>query len=468
MVELLWTLEPPLCLNRIGGGCADWEIKRSNLLPKRRKSAKLSKLSPPFPVDRLVKPPVMLACPDCDLLHRAGTPPKGTMQLCVRCGRVLGRGHGIALDAVLALYLTALILFALANGYPLMVLRLHGTVAVASIPGCVQILDTLGWPWLSAILVTTVILGPLVHLVGMVVVLLQISRRRQRAWTARAFRVLEEFRSWGMVEVFMLGAIVSYSKLARMATIVPGPSLYALGGFLVAAALAISSLDPRTVWDAVEAPGGGAEPLPATAGLSAREAGLQACPACGLVAPISRQAPCSRCGASLHSRKPDSATRTWALLLTAAILYIPANMLPVTQVTNLGRPHEDTILSGVGYFLRTGSWPLALLIFVASVMVPLAKFVILTFLLLSVRFRSRWRPRNRAGLYRLTEMVGRWSMVDIFAITIMVAMLQMGSLASVVPRPGAMAFAMMVVVTILAVRSFDPRLVWDALESGHG
>ncbi len=135
---------------------------------------------------------------------------------------------------------------------------------------------------------------------------------------------------------------------------------------------------------------------------------------------------------------------------------------------NLGRPHDDTILSGVLYFLRTGSWPLALVIFVASVLVPLAKFVILVFLLLSTRLRSRWRPRSRAALYRLTEGIGRWSMVDIFAIALMVAMLRMGSLASVAPRPGAMAFALMVVATILAVRSFDPRLAWDALETGHG
>jgi paraquat-inducible protein A len=301
---------------------------------------------------------------------------------------------------------------------------------------------------------------------GTLVVLLQIARRRPSAWAARAFRILEEFRSWGMVEVFLLGVLVSYSKLARMATVVPGPSLYALGGFIVAAALAMSALDPRTVWEAA----GGAAQAPAArpgTGHSARDAGLQGCSACGLVAPISRQV-CTRCGATLHSRKPDSANRTWALLITSAILYIPANALPVTQVMNLGRPHEDTILSGVAYFLRTGSWPLAVLIFVASVLVPLTKFVILVFLLLSVRYRLRWRPRLRAGLYRLTEMVGRWSMVDIFAITLMVAMLRMGSMASVVPRPGAMAFAVMVVATILAVRSFDPRLVWDALESSHG
>jgi len=414
----------------------------------------------------------MLACPDCDLLHRAGAPPAGTMQFCARCGAVLGRSRPAHLDAVLALHLTALILFGLANAFPLLSLRLHGSAQEASIPGCVRLLAALGWPWLSATLLTTVILAPLVHLAGMTVILAQIARRRQGRWTARAFRVLEEFRNWGMVEVFLLGFIVSFAKLARMATVVPGPSFYALAGFIVAAALAISTLDSRAVWEAhghLEGGPGPARPAKAvTAGISARGAGLVGCSACGLVSPLPGQGHCARCGASLHSRKPDSATRTWALLVTSAILYIPANLMPVTLVLSLGRPHEDTIMSGVVYFLRTGSWPLALLIFVASVMVPVAKFVILVFLLLSVRRRSRWRPRQRARLYRLTELVGRWSMVDIFAITITVAMLQMGSLASVVPRPGAMAFAMMVVATIMAVRSFDPRLVWDALESGHG
>ena len=409
----------------------------------------------------------MLACPDCDLLHRAGPPPRGSMQACARCGAVLDHGRHAALGRVLALHLTALILFFLANAFPLMALRLHGTVREASIPGCARILASLGWPWLSAILLTTVILGPLLQLGGTVAVLQQLVRGRSAAWTAHAFRILEEFRAWGMVEVFLLGVIVSYSKLAKLAPVAPGPSMYALGGFIFMAALAVSSLDPRAVWEATGSPADPALPPPGSGGQSARKSGLQGCLACGLVEPIDRHA-CSRCGSTLHSRKPESTARTWALLITAAILYIPANTLPVTQVMNLGRPHEDTILSGVVYFLETGSWPLALLIFVASVVVPLVKFVILVFLLLSVRLRSRWRPRWRAGLYRLTEMVGRWSMVDIFAITLMVAMLRMGSLASVAPRPGAMAFALMVVATILAVRSFDPRLVWDALEPDHG
>jgi paraquat-inducible protein A len=410
----------------------------------------------------------MLACPDCDLLHRAFRSPAGMTQVCGRCGADLGQGEPASLHRALAWFITALILLLLALAFPLMSLRLHGTVREASIPGCVAILGKLGWPWLAAILLTMVILGPLVHLSGMVVVLYQVCRGRARRWTARIFRFLEEFRRWGMVEVFLLGVLVSYAKLSRMAAMTPGLSLYALAGFVLATAMAFSSLDPRAVFDAAWAGRGADLPAGGGGGASARRLSLQACPACGLVAGLAQTAHCRRCGASLHSRKPDSAGRTWALLITAAILYVPANLMPVTRVVYVGRPQEDTILSGVDYFLKTGSWPLALVIFVASVLVPLSKFVVFSFLLVSVKMRSHWRPRLRASLYRVTESVGRWSMVDIFAITLMVAMLQAGRLASVVPRPGAMAFAMMVVATILAARCFDPRLVWDAMEPGNG
>jgi paraquat-inducible protein A len=409
--------------------------------------------------------PFLLACPDCDLLHQGGTVPAGAMQLCGRCGAVLDRGRPARLDTVLALFLTALILFALANGFPLVSVRLHGSLREASIPGCVRILAALGWPWLAAILLTTVILGPLVHLAGTALVLGQIAVGRQGPWTARLFRLLEEFRVWGMTDVFILGVMVSYAKLAQMTAVRPGPSLFALAGLILAAAMALSALEPRAVWAAA---GAGTPPRPVPPGTSARRAGLMACPACGLLAPPGGRAHCSRCGGALSSRKPDSLGRAWALVITSAILWVPANALPVSRVLSLGRPREDTVLGGVQYFLRTGSWPLALLIFVASVVVPLAKIAILTFLLVSVRRRSRWRPRLRATLYRLSDLVGRWAMVDLFAISVMVAVMQMGSLASVEPRPGAMAFTLMVVATMLAVRSFDPRLMWDALEPAHG
>jgi len=166
----------------------------------------------------------------------------------------------------------------------------------------------------------------------------------------------------------------------------------------------------------------------------------------------------------LHRRKPDSLARTWALTLTAYILYIPANLLPVMTVMMSGRGEPDTILSGVKALLVGGMWPLALLVFFASITVPVLKLLVLTYLLLSVQFKSRWRPRERTVLYRITESVGRWSMIDIFVIAILAAVVKLGALATIEAGPGAVAFGGVVVVTMFAAMSFDPRLIWDGLD----
>jgi len=176
---------------------------------------------------------------------------------------------------------------------------------------------------------------------------------------------------------------------------------------------------------------------------------------------------CSRCGATLHQRKPNSISRTWALVLAAYVLYIPANVLPITTVISLGKEQSDTIMSGVMYFIATGMWPIAAIIFIASVFVPLVKLLILSFLLITVQRKSHWRPRERTQLYRIVEVVGRWSMLDIYVVTILVALVKLGALATIDAGPGAVYFAAVVVTTIFAAESFDPRLIWDAMEKNH-
>jgi paraquat-inducible protein A len=156
--------------------------------------------------------------------------------------------------------------------------------------------------------------------------------------------------------------------------------------------------------------------------------------------------------------------RTWALLIAACILYIPANLLPVMTVTSFGKGEPDTILSGVKTLIAAGMWPVAILVFFASITVPVLKIVALAFLLVSVQRRSQWRPRDRTVLYRLVESVGRWSMVDIFMISILVALVNLGAIASIVPGSGAIAFASVVILTMIAAMMFDPRLIWDARE----
>ena len=173
---------------------------------------------------------------------------------------------------------------------------------------------------------------------------------------------------------------------------------------------------------------------------------------------------CPRCGARLHSRKPNSLSRTWALVVAAFILYLPANMLPIMLTSSMGKTNADTILSGVIYFLKSGDWHLALIILVASILVPLIKLVVLSYLLLSVHFNWTWRPVDRTRLYRFTEAIGRWSMVDIFAVTTMVALVKMDALGAVEAGPAAPFFGAVVVLTMLAANCFDPRLIWDAVE----
>ena len=204
--------------------------------------------------------------------------------------------------------------------------------------------------------------------------------------------------------------------------------------------------------------------------LTARSAGLTSCDSCHLLCergkgPADRV--CPRCGASLHDRKPDSIARTWALVLAAFVFYIPANVLPITIVISLGKAQSDTIMSGVIYFIHTGMWPIALVIFLASIFIPLLKLLALIFLLISVQRKSTWRQQDRTRLYRIVEVIGRWSMVDIFVVTILVALVHLGGLATIHAGPGALFFGAVVVITILAAMSFDPRLIWDTEEVSH-
>ncbi len=205
--------------------------------------------------------------------------------------------------------------------------------------------------------------------------------------------------------------------------------------------------------------------------VTAASLGLLNCHVCGQLARAaahSHEACCPRCGAPLHLRKPDSIARAWALLIAAMILYIPANLLPMMYTSSLFGSEADTIMSGVVYFWTSGSWYLALIIFFASILVPLLKMAALLLLLVSVQMRSRWQPGQRARLYRLVEVVGRWSMLDVYVVAMIVSLVQLQALATILPGPGAMAFGAVVVLTIFAAMAFDPRLIWDPLEEKRG
>lgn len=196
----------------------------------------------------------------------------------------------------------------------------------------------------------------------------------------------------------------------------------------------------------------------------ARELGLLPCLACGLVCrAVPGAAPCCpRCSAPLAARKPDSLRRTWAFLLAAILLYIPANLLPMMRTTTLTYDNADTILGGVGVLWDAGSWDLAVIVFVASICVPVLKIIGLSILLVGVHRGGVRNRRAHARLYRLLEFVGQWSMLDVFVVALLTALVNFHSVAEVRPGSGAVAFGAVVVLTMLATMSFDPRLIWDA------
>lgn len=194
--------------------------------------------------------------------------------------------------------------------------------------------------------------------------------------------------------------------------------------------------------------------------------GLVSCESCSLLTPkvltVDVQH-CPRCGAPLHSRRPDSLTRAWALVIAAAILYLPANLLPIMHTDSLLGSQDDTIMSGIVLFWTSGSYAIAAIIFIASFMVPMLKIGSMVLLLITTQRRSRWRLRQRTRLYRLVDGIGRWSMLDIFVVTLTISLVRFQNLAVITPRPGAAAFAGVVVLTMLAAQQFDPRLMWDAI-----
>jgi paraquat-inducible protein A len=199
--------------------------------------------------------------------------------------------------------------------------------------------------------------------------------------------------------------------------------------------------------------------------ITAAQAGLVSCEACQLLtqpAHADGVGFCPRCGEELEFRRHASIEKTWALIIAAAICYVPANALPVLNTTSLGETEADTILGGVVFLYTSGSWPLALIVLVASVMIPLGKLVALSYLLITVQRGSIKNSHDRTRLYRMVEFIGRWSMLDVFVDTFTVALVQLSPLMSVAPGTGVLFFAAVVVLTMLAAETFDPRLIWDA------
>ena len=193
------------------------------------------------------------------------------------------------------------------------------------------------------------------------------------------------------------------------------------------------------------------------------------CDMCGKLSfkRTSRIGVCPRCQCGLHQRAPASISRTWALLITAAVVFIPANLYPIMTVAQLDDRQPSTIMSGVISLAAHDMLPIAIVVFIASIAVPLFKLLAIAVLLITVQRGKKVNPHQAMLMYRFIELIGRWSMLDLFVISIMVSLVSFGRVASIEPNIGASAFGAVVILTLLASKSFDPRLIWDLQESKH-
>ena len=308
---------------------------------------------------------------------------------------------------------------------------------------------------LAVVIIFVTVLAPLIRLVGMLYVLIRSRERTPPRHLRRIFAVAERLRPWSMLEVFVFGVFVAYVKLGDLVTIGLMTGVYALLALTFVLVWMDSALDREAVWERLYHGN--------LAGGPGDLADAVGCETCGLVSVPEPDDPrCPRCDSILHERKPDSVARTWALVIAATIFYIPANYYPVLSVVQLGAGQPSTILGGVEELIKAGQYPLAALVFFASIAVPVLKLVGLSIMLITIQTgRAGWL-RDRVRLYHIVRFIGRWSMIDIFMESLLGALVAFGSVITIEPGVGALAFCAVVILTMFAAETFDPRLMWDA------
>lgn len=402
---------------------------------------------------------LVVACRHCATLHERVPIEPGAVATCRRCGYALFRNSTVSPDGWIALTAGALIVFAIANYFPIARLNIQGMSVQASLPGALYLTWQQGHQALAVMTGLFAFWLPLTQLFILLWALMAIRARRLPADFRYGMRLLRRVEPWSMVPVLMLGILVALVKFAGFATIEPGPAIWAFG-ILAFLLTALGRLTAERLWRHAEDAG-----LVSNAAMDPSVGRLLAsCESCGFVqslASASEPAPCKRCGARVHFRKPDPFSRVWALVVAAAIIYIPANVLPVMRVRTATSDGAHTILGGVLELWRMGSWDLALIVFVASVVVPMTKLLALSILMVKQHWQGSEVQRQRTRLYELIEFIGQWSMLDVFVVILMTAMANFPGISQVIAGPGAASFGMVVILTMLATMSYDPRRGWD-------
>jgi paraquat-inducible protein A len=401
--------------------------------------------------------PQLRECPGCGLFQTVPALTPGETAQCVRCPTILRRTTKHRIDHIIALTLTAFILLVVMCSTTLMSVETSGIRRTADLFSGPEELVRQDMGELAVVIIFVTVVAPLIRLVSTLYVLVRLHATSPPSHLRRVFAWAERLRPWSMLEVFVFGVFVAYVKLGDLVTIGLAAGVYALLALTFVLIWMDSALDRETVWERLFRGNlrGGSPGL----------AGAIGCETCGLVSvPRPDEPRCPRCDSTLHERKPNSVARTWALVIAAAVLYIPANYYPVLSVVQLGAGQPSTILGGVEELVTARQYPLAALVFFASIAVPMLKLFGLSIMLITIQIgRTGWL-RDRTRLYHIVRFIGRWSMIDIFMESLLGALVAFGSVITIEPGAGALAFCAVVILTMFAAETFDPRLMWDAAE----
>ena len=408
--------------------------------------------------DAKLTEPQLRECPGCGLFQTVPALAPGMTAQCIRCPTTLRRTSTHRLDHIIAITVAAFVLLVVMCSTTLMSVETAGISHTANLFSGPEELVRRNMAALGAVVVFVTVLAPLGRLTGALYVLVRSHESRPPRHLRRVFALAEKLRPWSMIDVFVFGVFVAYVKLGDLVTIGLAAGVYALLALTFVLVWMDSALDREAVWDRLDH-------RSPTGGSCRGSAGAVGCETCGLVSmPPPDDERCPRCESVLHERKPDSIARTWALVIAAAVLYIPANYYPVLTVVQLGAGQPSTILGGVEELLTARQYPLAALVFFASIAVPMLKLAGLSIMLIATQTGRVGWLRDRTRLYHIVRFIGRWSMIDIFMESLLGALVVFGSVITIEPGVGALAFCGVVILTMFAAETFDPRLMWDAAE----
>jgi len=397
-----------------------------------------------------------MLCPQCDLMTRLPPLNTGQKASCPRCHTTLTANWSEPRRRLSGYALAALFMLLLANLFPFVNMHVSGLSSEITLMEIPQVMVSEDYASLATLFLLFVQAVPAFCMVA--ILLLVNPLPLPQPLRVLMARILFQLKSWGMAEIFLAGVLVSFVKLMAYGDIGIGSSFLPWCLFCLLQLRAFQCVDRRWLWRQI-AP----EPMFSSApraGISGLRQGLRSCPCCTAVLPVDRYR-CTRCGTAAYARRRHSLQWTMALLLTSFLIYIPANIMPIMVTEALGDKMSSNIMAGVILLWSDGSYPVALVIFIASIMVPSLKMLAIGWLCWDARGHGSRDSEKMHLVYEVVEFVGRWSMIDVFVIAVLSALVRIGQLMNIYPAVGALLFAAVVILTMFAAMTFDPRLTWD-------